>query len=366
MTAFGHIPLVEVTRGQIVESVHYGSLNLSQADGQVLLSLGDPRSPFFLRSSAKPFQLLAFLERGGIKHYSLEPREIAVMCASHSGTPAHIQVLEALQRKAGIDESLLQCGVHAPYHKPSADQLIKDGIPLRPNHNNCSGKHTGMLAFARMTGAPLDSYLENSHPVQKAILKTFAEMCEVDEGSVELGVDGCTAPVFAIPLQAAALGYAKLCQPDHLGKNRAASCRAITSAMSAHADMVAGPERFDTDGMTTGLGAFISKLGAEGYRGIGILPGKARGIESGLGLTIKVSDGDATYRATAVIAMAVLKALRVLDDHQIDALKRYDRRPVTNWRGKEIGEIRPSKELTAALTKFAAEQTPAASLINPS
>jgi L-asparaginase II len=363
MAAFGHIPLVEVTRGQIVESVHYGSLNLSQADGKVLLSLGDQITPYFLRSSAKPFQLLAFLERGGIEHYSLAPQEIAVMCASHSGTPAHIEVLEALQRKAGIDESLLQCGVHAPYHKLSADQLIKDGTPLRPNHNNCSGKHTGMLAFAKMTSAPLDSYLENSHPVQQAILNTFAEMCEVNIESVELGVDGCTAPVFAIPLKAAALGYAKLCHPDRLAENRAVSCRAITSAMAAHADMVAGPERFDTDGMFAGKGSFISKLGAEGYRGVGILSGKAPGINCGLGLAIKISDGDATYRATSVIAMAVLKALGVLDDRQIDALKRYDIRPVTNWRGKEIGEIRPSKELIAALSEFTAQHTSAASLM---
>ncbi|MBM3137439.1 MAG: asparaginase [Chloroflexi bacterium] len=352
MAAFGHIPLVEVSRGQIVESVHYGSLNLSQADGKVLLSLGDQISPFFLRSSAKPFQLLAFLERGGIRHYSLLPQEIAVMCASHSGTPAHIKVLKALQKKVGIDESLLQCGVHPPYHKASADELIKNGITLRPNHNNCSGKHTGMLAFAKMTGAPLGSYLENSHPVQKAILKTFAEMCEVQVESVELGVDGCTAPVFAVPLRNAALGYAKLCQPDHLAENRAASCRVITSAMSAHADMVAGPKRFDTDGMFAGKGAFISKLGAEGYRGVGILPGKASGISCGLGLTIKISDGDATYRATSVIAMAVLKALGILDDGQIDVLKQYDNRPVTNWRGVEIGEIRPSKDLMAALTEF--------------
>jgi len=360
MPAFGHIPMIEVTRGKIIESVHYGSLSLSQANGKVLFSLGDQTSPFFLRSSAKPFQLLAFLERGGIEYYSLEPREIAVMCASHSGTPAHIEVLEALQSKVGIDESLLQCGVHPPYHKASADQLIKDETPLRPNHNNCSGKHTGMLAFARMIGAPIHSYLENIHPVQQAIMKTFVEMCEVDKESVELGVDGCTAPVFAVPLQSAALAYAKLCQPDHLSEVRADSCRAITSAMAAHADMVAGPERFDTDGMVAGKGSFISKLGAEGFRGIGILPGRTTGINCGLGLTIKISDGDATYRATSLIAMVVLKALGVLDEIQINALKRYDRRPVTNWRGKEIGEIRPSYELTKALAEFAAQLTPAA------
>ncbi len=350
MTTYGHIPLVEVTRGNIVESIHFGSLCLSQPEGRVLLSLGDQTSPFFLRSCAKPFQLLAFLERGGVGHYHLEPKEIAIMCASHSGTPSHLEVLEKLQKKVGIDESLLQCGVHAPYHKASADRLMMEGQPLHPNHNNCSGKHTAMLSFAKMIDAPMDNYLENSHPVQQAILKTFAEMCEVPEKSVELGVDGCTAPVFAVPLPAAAKGYARLCQPDDLPDDRANACRMITSSMTTHADMVAGPERFDTDAMFAGKGAFVSKLGAEGYRGIGILPDKAKGFESALGLTIKISDGDALSRATPVIAMAILKALGVLDKNQIETLKKYDRHPITNWRGKEVGELRPSKALLDALT----------------
>jgi len=353
MATFGHVPLVEVTRGSIVESVHYGSLCLADAQGNTLLSLGDQTMPFFLRSSAKPFQLLAFLEQGGTDHFDFEPREIAIMCASHSGTPAHIETLEHLQAKAGIKESLLQCGVHTPYHKPSAEQLLIEGKAPHPNHNNCSGKHTGMLSFAKMIGASLDTYLENSHPVQKAILKTFCEMCGVEESSVELGVDGCTAPVFAVPLAAAARGYARLCQPQGLEEHRAAACRLITNAMPAHADMVAGPERFDTDAMFIGQGAFISKLGAEGYRGIGILPGRARGLEGGLGLTMKIIDGDPNTRATPVIAMALLKALGVLDETQAAALRKYDRRAITNWRGKEIGEIRPSGCLVDALAEFA-------------
>lgn len=352
MSTFGHVPLVEVTRGKVVESVHFGSLCLTDTHGNSLFSLGDQISPFFLRSSAKPFQLLAFLERGGAEYFGFEPREIAIMCASHSGTPAHLETLEKLQIKSGVDESLLQCGVHAPYHKPSADQLMIDGKTLHPNHNNCSGKHTGMLSFAKMIDAPLDAYLDNSHPVQKAILKTFCEMCGVDESSVELGVDGCTAPVFAVPLPAAARGYARLCQPQGLEDHRAAACRLITSAMTAHADMVAGPERFDTDAMFIGRGAFIAKLGAEGYRGIGILPGRSRSFEGGLGLTMKISDGDPNSRATPVIAMALLKALSILDETQASSLWKYDRRPITNWRGKEIGEIRPSGFLAEALAEF--------------
>lgn len=352
MTTFQHVSLIEVTRGEIVESVHYGSLCLRSADGSILFSLGDMSAPFFLRSAAKPFQALAFLEQGGADHYQLEPQEIAILCSSHSGTSAHIEVLEKLQKKVGIYESMLQCGIHAPYHQASADQLKREGKTPRPNHNNCSGKHTGMLSFAKMIGASLDNYLEASHSVQQAMLNTFSEMCAVDKSTVILGVDGCTAPVYAVPLPAAALAYARLCQPESLPPMRAAACRAITSAMLTHTDMVAGPERFDTDGMLVGRGAFISKLGAEGYRAIGIMPGAARNLNKSLGLTIKVSDGDRANRATSLIAISVLRALGILDEAQAEFLKQYDRRPIINWQGIEVGEIRPSEELMDALAEL--------------
>lgn len=350
MASLHHIPLVEVTRGRIVESVHYGSLCAARADGSVFLSLGDTETKFFLRSSAKPFQALAFLERGGVEHYGLNAREIALICASHSGTKAHIQALEVLQQKIGIDESCLQCGAHLPYSQKSAEQMLIEGETARPNHNNCSGKHTGMLAFSKMIGAPMDTYLEPSHPVQQAILKTFSEMCGVNIADIELGTDGCTAPVFAVPLANAAAAYARLCQPEGLDEDRATACRLITSSMPAYSDMVAGPERFDTDGMAAGNGAFVSKVGAEGYRALGIMPGSAKGIDSSLGITMKISDGDPNLRAGAVAAMTVLKALNVLSDKQYATLKAYDRRPVANWRGKEVGEIRPTAEFMQALT----------------
>jgi L-asparaginase II len=349
MTSPQHIPLVEITRGNIVESVHFGSLCVVASDDRILFSLGDNNTKFFLRSSSKPFQALAFLEMGGAEYYHLTEKEIALICSSHSGTDEHLQILEGLQRKVGIVETDLQCGAHSPYSQKTTDQLLIRGITPRTNHNNCSGKHTGMLAFAKMIGAPLDSYLEPSHPVQQAILHTFAEMCGLEVNEIELGIDGCTAPVFAVPLPNTAIAYARLCQPVGLAEDRAKACRLITSAMAANPFMVAGPERFDTDGMTAGKGTFISKVGAEGYRAIGIMPGKAAGVETSLGVTLKISDGDPVMRASSIVAMAVLKALNVLDHDQIAVLKSYDRRPVFNWRGKEVGEIRPTSELVQAL-----------------
>jgi L-asparaginase II len=316
-------PLVEVTRGPIVESVHYGSLAIAQLDGKIVFSAGDIGCPVFLRSASKPFQILAFLEAGGCDHYGLTTQEIAVMCASHSGTDEHVRVLEKLQAKIGITESMLQCGVHAPYHSATAREKAMKGEAFHSNQNDCSGKHSAMLAFAKMIGAPMDNYLDPAHPVQQAMLRTFAEMCRVPVDTVELGTDGCSAPVFAAPLAASAGAYARLCQPETLAAARAQACRLITGAMQDHPFMTGGPQRFDTDVM-----------GAAGDR---------------LGITIKISDGDLLLRAGCVAALAVLKELSIFIEDPVSALAEYDRRPVTTWRGTASGEIRPTRELLQAL-----------------
>lgn len=342
-------PLVEVTRGPIVESVHYGSLAIAQPDGKIVFSAGDAGSPVFLRSASKPFQILAFLEAGGCDQYGLSAQEIAVMCASHSGTDEHVFVLEKLQAKIGITEDMLQCGVHAPYHGATAREKTMKGEAFHSNQNDCSGKHSAMLAFAKMIGAPMDNYLEPAHPVQQAMLRTFAEMCRVPVDTVELGTDGCSAPVFAVPLAASAGAYARLCQPEALALPRARACRMITGAMQSHPFMIGGPQRFDTDVMSAASSALVTKIGAEGFHGIGVMPGKADRFPTSLGITIKISDGDLLLRAGCVAALAVLKATRIFVEDPVSALAEYDRRPVRNWRGTAIGEIRPTRELLQAL-----------------
>ena len=345
------IPLVEVTRGGIIESIHFGSITACLADGSLLLAAGAQKTPFYLRSASKPFQALAFLERGGAEEYGLEPEEIALICASHFGTDRHMAVLNKLQKKVGITESMLQCGLHPPHDKETADRMEKEGVVLHPNRNNCSGKHTGMLAFAKMIGAPLETYLEPGHPVQEAILQTHAEMCGLPVKEMITGEDGCSAPVFAVPLKSAALAYARLCQPDALEEKRALACRKITASMSAHPFMVAGRGAFDTQGMRVGNGDFITKIGAEGFRGISILPDKARGFSSAVGICYKISDGDKSLRANSIIAMAVLEAFGLLDDKKREKLKGYGRRPITNRQNKAVGEIRPSGELVRVLER---------------
>jgi len=352
MNTENHIPLVEITRGNVVESIHFGSLAIAQPDGKILFSVGDTTSLFFLRSTAKPFQALAFLEQGGIEFYNLEPKEIAIMCASHSGMDEHVKLLEKLQQKIGIQENLLQCGVHPPIHTETTQKVKMKGEALHPNQHECSGKHSGMLAFAKMISAPLNTYLEISHPVQRTILQVFAEMCSYNVKDIQLGTDGCSAPVFAVPLPNAAVAYARLCQPEKLSAARAETCRAITAAMISHPEMVAGPWRFDTDVMAAAKGSLVTKIGAEGYQGIGVMPGEAAKYSSGLGIVIKISDGDLTLRASCVVAMAVLKKLEVLTTEQIENLNAYDQKAIKNWRGKEVGEIRPSAELLQALSQL--------------
>ncbi len=342
-------PLVEVTRGPIVESVHDGSLAIAQPDGKTVFSVGDIDRPVFLRSSSKPFQSQAFLEAGGVEAYNLTEQEIAIMCASHTGTDEHVRVLESLQAKIGITESMLQCGIHAPYHSATAREKLLKGEAFHPNQNDCAGKHSGMLAFAKMIGAPLENYLDPAHPVQQAMLRTFAEMCGVSVDSVALGTDGCSAPVFAVPLSASAAAYARLCQPDELAPARAQACRVITAAMRGQPFMIAGPQRFDTDLMTVAAGSVVSKIGAEGFNGIGVMPGKAAGFASGLGITVKISDGDLLMRAGCTVVVEVLQRLGILSGEQVRVLSDYGRRTLKNWCGMEIGEVRPSRELVEAL-----------------
>jgi len=344
-----HFPLIETTRGNMVESIHYGSVAIAYYGEKNVISIGDSKHPFFLRSSAKPFQALAFLERGGGNQFDFSPQEIAILCASHSGTDSHVDVLSHLQRKIGITEDMLQCGVHPPFHDKTAQRMLINNEPLRPNRHCCSGKHTGMLAFAKMIGAPFETYLEHTHPVQKYILNTFSEMCEIPVDRIHLGVDGCSAPVFAIPLANAAAAYVKLCQPDNLPLERANACNTITSAMSAHPEMVAGPDRFDTDVMKIANGKIITKIGSEGYQGIGVMPGASKFFKGSIGITSKISDGDLSLRAGSIVSLAVLKKLEVFSDQELTGLKEYYTRPIKNWRGIDIGEIRPTTEFLQAL-----------------
>jgi L-asparaginase II len=340
------VPLVEVTRGEIVESIHFGAFIVVDSQGKVLASEGNPSLMTYPRSSMKPFQALPFIERGGAQVFGLTEQEIAIMCASHSGTDLHKSVLEGMHAKIGLTESDLGCGVHWPGDSDTRDAMKRAGEEPTPYRHNCSGKHTGMLAHALLRELDKEDYLDPAHPVQVTIRETLAEMVEMAPDEMPLGRDGCSAPVYGIPLQNMARGVAKLADPVSLDEGRAAACRAITTAMRAHPVMVAGPGKFDTDLMKAAGGRLFCKGGAEGYQIIGVMPGVLSEGAPGLGIAIKISDGDGSGRARQSVSLTLLAALGVLNEDELASLAGYGNQPVKNWRGFEVGEVRPAFSLS--------------------
>lgn len=337
-----YLPLLELTRGGIVESIHQGAIAVADAQGRLLASYGDPNRVVYLRSSAKPFQALPFVEAGGPEHFNFSPREVALMCASHLGLDMHVETLVGMQAKIPATENDLLCGTHPSDDPETAARLIRTGQAPTPNRHNCSGKHTGMLAYARLRGLPLADYINPQHGIQQSILATFAEMCGMKPNDVVVGVDGCSAPNFAVPLVKAATALARLADPSHLPANRAAALRKIFSAMNSEPEMVRGPKGFDTEVMRVLPNTLAAKGGAEGYQALAIAPGAFGPGSPALGVAIKCADG--ASRAVAPVALEVLCQLEVLGDKELEtlaALGYAPRQPVKNWRGLVAGEIRP-------------------------
>jgi L-asparaginase II len=341
MTSSPYQPLVETTRGPIVESIHYGAAVVVNSRGETLFSIGDAQNSVYLRSSSKPLQVLPFVEEGGIEKYHLTAKEVAILCASHSGTDEHVATIEGIQKKMGFGEDKLMCGVHPPMHKPTQLRMEKEGQPYTPNRHMCSGKHSAFLAYAASRGLSLEDYINPEHPIQKTILATIAEMCDYPAEKIAIGVDGCSAPVFAMPLYNSAYAFARFCDPAVVSPARAAACQKIIQAMMSYPDMVAGPGRFDTRLMDAVPGKFMVKCGAEGYQLVAVPAGAAGRGSPALALALKISDGDSTDRAVYTATLHILYGLGLLNDEQIESLAEFYIRPLYNWRKLVIGEIRP-------------------------
>jgi L-asparaginase II len=354
-------PLFEVTRGDIVESVHYGSIAVVDSHGRLRASFGDPQTVAFLRSSAKPFQVLPFVESRGVEYYGFTPRELSIACASHEGSDLHVQTVEGIQKKIGVEETALQCGVHMPGDVEAFKELVIQNRQPTPNRNNCSGKHTAMLAYAKMRDLPLENYLDADHPIQREILATFAAMSGLPLTEIGLGTDGCSAPNFAIPLYNAALAMARLCDPRELSAERASACRKITSAMTTHPEMVSGYGEFDEQLMRIGEGKIVCKRGAEGYQIVGLLPSVLDPGAPGLGIALKVSDGDParaaadlshSTRVRPAVALEILCQLGTLSSEQQQALASFGPlKPIKNHRGIITGQSRPVFRLSSSSQK---------------
>jgi L-asparaginase II len=322
--------LVDVTRGEYVESVHRVAFCAATEDGRVLLEAGDARSPVYLRSAAKPFIAAAAIAAGVVERFGLEPREIAVMTASHSGEPFHVRAVESILQKIGLPTSALQCGVHAPYDEAAAAALRRAGVAPTVLHNNCSGKHAGILALCLAIGADPATYLEAGNAAQRRILAFCARVSGDDAASWPVGVDGCGIPVYATGLRNAAIAFARLATLRGVDEADASALKVARDAMLAYPQYVAGTGQFDTELMTAGEGNIVSKAGAEGVHGAGALA-------QGCGFASKVLDGASRARGPASIA--VLSRLGLLDEKKVARLEKFSRPVLYNRAGVAVGEI---------------------------
>jgi L-asparaginase II len=328
-------PLAEVTRGGQVESLHFGAVAVVNVRGELLYHAGDPHFLTFTRSTLKPFQAMPFLRDGGVTHFSFNRRELALMCASHSGEDMHIDTVQSMLRKAGCDEHHLRCGCHVPIHYATADKRPPPQAQFNQLHNNCSGKHAGFLAYCVQHGLTLDNYIDPSHPLQQAIRQNVALVAGLSETDLNPGVDGCSAPNYAMPLARLAFSYARLAQGnndpefgDVLGP--------LFDAMTAHPELVSGSGRFDLAFMQTAPGNWVAKGGAEAVQAIGIR-------SAGLGIALKVTDGGA--RALYPATVAVLQQLGLIANIEATPLAPWMQPQLHNLRGVLTGDLRPTVQL---------------------
>lgn len=331
--------LINVVRGPIVESSHHGHIVGMDFHGKLLFHFGHYDMVTFARSSAKLLQAIPVIESGAAAAFGLTPAEIAVLCASHNGEEEHVRTVSGLLDKLGLSQDALQCGAHYPFYAPAAEQMKERGEKPCPLHNNCSGKHSGMLALARHLGAPIDRYMEPSHPVQQAMLRTVSDLAGLPPERILLGTDGCGVPVFGMPLCNLAAAYAQLGRPDRLPAERAAACRAVTDAIKSHPFLIAGTGRFDSALIEATHGRIIGKLGAEGVFAIAV-------PEAGIGIAIKVEDGN--QRALYPAAVETLKQTGLISEAELGLLARFHRPEINNWAGTHVGSIEPVFELSYA------------------
>lgn len=321
-----HAPLAEVMRGAIVESSHVGAVAVVDTRGTLLYYPGDVHYPVFTRSTLKPFQAAPFVRAGGIERFGLSGSETALLCASHSAQPMHLDVVRSMLEKFGCDESQLRCGCHEPiYEGPDAAPP-----PYNQLHNNCSGKHAGFLGYCVQHCLPLDTYLDMNHSLQQAVRTSVAHFSGMAESELVSGIDGCSAPNYALPLERLAYAYARLAQ----GQADAAygdTLVRLFDAMTTYPAMVSGTGRFDLAAMQAAPGDWVTKGGAEGVQAIGIR-------SAGIGIALKVADGNA--RALYPAALSVLSQLGLFDSAAATPLADWAQPALTNLRGLRVGEVR--------------------------
>lgn len=346
--------LARQLRGGIEESVHRGDIVETDAAGRVIRQLGDPDRVVTLRSTVKPFGLLALIEAGGIAAFDLEPAELAIMASSHSGEDLHVRTLQGLYRRSGVSQALLACGSDgAPLDLLTAARLARDGEKAGPVRHMCSGQHTVFLLLSRLRGWDATDYWKPSHPSQVAYRDAVARVYGTPSAKLQSAIDGCGIETYAFHLREVARAYAMLADPAGIPSSDrrselAASLTTIRDAMLANPEVVAGRhDRLDTSVMKAAPGRLVSKAGMEALRAIAILPGARSGTNTAgaSGMAIKIEDGDASDRGTWAATVEALRQAGVVDGASLRDLARYHRPADLDPHGRVVAETVPEFEL---------------------
>lgn len=327
--------LVTRSRGNITESFHRGAICIVDASGNTPLSVGDSNQICFTRSALKLFQSIPLIESGAADSFGLTEQELAITCGSHNAEEAHVEAVESLLAKCGLDSSYLKCGPQMPTGRKPRKELLSTGKAPQDLHNNCSGKHAGFLALCVYHNWPLDSYLETHHPLQQMILKSCAQVFELNEQDFVPGEDGCSAPNYATSLYHQAVAYKNLVSKHENSYSKA--CKRIVAACSKHPFLIAGSDRYCTDIISESEGRALGKTGADGVFCMAF-------PELGIGAALKIDDGKMGPQYT--VAQAIVNAMGIRLN---STLSKYSESPVKNWNKHEVGIQKASDELTGFL-----------------
>jgi len=338
--------LIDLLRGSAVESRHAGALAIVDASGTVHTALGDVDRPVFPRSAVKLLQALPLVASGAAEAFQLTDEELALACASHNGEPAHVATAAGVLARLGLDETALECGTQWPAREPVLRGMLARSEQATALHNNCSGKHSGFLCVACLmaTQAGADpaafarGYVAAEHPVMREVSAALSAATGVDVERAPRGIDGCSIPTYALPLRSLALAFARAGTGQGLSDAHARAARRLRQAVAQAPFMVGGTDRFDSHVMQAFGEQLFCKIGAEGVY-CAALP------ELGLGVALKIDDGAA--RAAEAAMAAVAQALLAQES---EVLRGYSHLVLRNWRGTEVGALRPAQALDRALS----------------
>lgn len=322
--------IVNVTRGNIVESKHNVSIVVANSSGEIIASAGDENLITYMRSAAKPLQALNVILSKAYEKYNFTDEQLAIMCASHYGEEMHRKVISEILEKIECTKNDLLCGSPLSISEDYMKEQLLNHHKIDQLNSDCSGKHSGFLSVCKTKGYPIETYNQPDHPMQKEVLQVISSMCDIKPENIFIGTDGCGVPVHGMPIKNMSIGYAKLATPDKLDENYKFACNKIFDAMNAHPEMIAGTNGFCTELIKNTNGRLCGKLGAEGIYCIGIK-------DKDMGINVKVEDGN--FRALYPAVMSTLIQLDLLRDSEIKSLDRFVKPVIYSNTKLPIGNI---------------------------